>query len=269
MNEENLNSLKEHLKYMGFGDKLFANLEHHIRQGFPEFVLKMNSEFDKAILESSLYFSKAPESNTYFLSHHEAKLKNDAGTLRQVFYAEKYEVSGKEAFNLLEGRAVHKEITPKEGERYNAWLQLDFRQKEENGNYRMKQFPAVHGYHLEKTLVKFPIKEMEGVERERILMSLQRGNLQPVTMKINGGEHRLFVQANPEQRSLTIFDYGALQPFTEKQKMDLMIPEARQKLNGKEVTTDGDQQGKVVKQDLKNEASLLPKNPTGKGLKIQ
>jgi len=271
MNEENLNSLKEHLKYMGFGDRLFADLEHNIRQRFPEFVLRMNSEFGRARLETTLFFSRPKENDAYSFHHCDAKLKNDVGTLVQSFDGNKGQgITLKEAFNLLKGRAVYKEME-KQGEHYHAWIQLDFRQKEENGNYRMKQFPAVRGYRLEKILVKFPIKEMEGVERDRILMSLQKGNLQPVTMKISGGEQRLFVQANPEQRSLTIFDYGALHPFTEQQKMDLMIPEARQKLNGKEVATDGEQQGKVVKQDLKNEARLLPKNRTGKGkgMKIQ
>jgi hypothetical protein len=42
-------------------------------------------------------------------------------------------VTLKEAFNLLEGRAAHKELSGKEG-KFNAWIQLDFKEKEENGN---------------------------------------------------------------------------------------------------------------------------------------
>jgi len=45
MNQQNLEYLKDNLRFMGFGDKLHADLEKNIQQGFPEFVLKMQSEF--------------------------------------------------------------------------------------------------------------------------------------------------------------------------------------------------------------------------------
>lgn len=281
MNQENLNYLKENLKYMGFGDRLYADLEHNINQGFPEFVLKMDSEFNKSKLESTLHFSRSKETDMYFFNRHDAVLKNDVGTLEQTFYVNKgHGVTLKEAFNLLEGRAVYKEITPREGERYHAWVQLDFKQKEENGNYKTKQFHENYGYDLKATLEKFPIKElMDEQKSERLMMSLQKGNLQSVTLNVEGKEQMYFMQANPQYKTLTIYDNGATRPLSNEQKVELMTPEARQKLNGKDVSTEKEQPGKEIKKDdkdqkqkteQKNDDSLLPKKRTGnkEGLSI-
>ena len=50
--------------------------------------------------------------------------------MEQTFYLNKGKgVTAKEAYNLLEGRAVHKELTTKAGEPYKAWIQLDFENK--------------------------------------------------------------------------------------------------------------------------------------------
>jgi len=281
MNQTNLDYLKENLKYMGFGDKLNDTLEHNIKQGFPEFVLKMDSEFNKSKLESTLHFSRSKETDMYFFNRHNAVLKNDVGTTEQTFYVNKgHGVTLKEAFNLLEGRAVYKELTPKEGERYHAWIQLDFKQKEENGNYKTKQFHENYGYNLAETLQKFPIKELlDEQKRDRVMMSLQKGNLQSVTIEMGGKDQQYFIQANPQFKSLTIYDNAGLKPLNNEQKVELMTPEARQKLNGKDVSTEKEQQGKEMTKggkdkkegkEQKNDDSLLPKKRTSenKGLAV-
>jgi hypothetical protein len=281
MNQENLNYLKENLKYHGFGDKLYADLEHNIKQGFPEFVLKMDSEFNKSKLESTLHFSKSKETDMYFFNRHDAVLKNDVGTMEQTFYVNKgHGVTLKEAFNLLEGRAVYKELTPREGERYHAWIQLDFKEKEENGNYKTKQFHENYGYDLKATLEKFPIKELLDEQKsERLMMSLQKGNVQSVTLNVEGKDQMYFMQANPQYKTMTIFDNGAARPLTNEQKVELMTPEARQRLNGKDVSTERDQPGKEIKKEekgakrkngQKEDDSLLPKKrkSENKGLSV-
>ncbi|HEU4633474.1 MAG TPA: hypothetical protein VFS22_05795 [Flavisolibacter sp.] len=255
MNEANLTQLKDHLKYMGFGEKLYAGLEHHIRQRFPEFVLSMHSEFGASQLESSLYFSRSKEHGHYLFNHHEAALKNKAGTVRHTFFVNGGSgVSLKEAFNLLEGRSVYRELTSGEGKNYPAWIQLDLKRKEDNGNYRIKQFPAHDGYHLEGTLAKFPIRELRELpQKERLLMSLQKGNLQSVTMVIDGKAQLFFVQANPEYKTLIFYNNGAVRPLAQEQVAVLMTGEGRQKLNGREVAIDAEQQGKNIKQQYRSE----------------
>jgi hypothetical protein len=49
-------------------------------------------------------------------------------------------VTLREAFNLLCGRSVFKEITPANGDKYSAWIQLNFAEKTLEGNCLIKRF---------------------------------------------------------------------------------------------------------------------------------
>jgi len=238
MNQQNLDYLKENLRYMGFGDKLHADLEKNIQQGFPEFVLKMQSEFSGQNLETNLFFRKSDQSDLYFFNKYDAVLRNNIGTFEHSFYLNKgHGVTLKEAFNLLQGRAVYKEMENKEGQKFKAWIELDFKQKN-NGTYKVKQYHDNYGYNLESTLNKFPIKELQNEQqKERLLSSLQRGNKQSVTMNVEGCDQMFFLQANPQFKTITVFDKGATRPLTSEQKEQFMIAlgEDRTKINGKTV----------------------------------
>lgn len=238
MNQQNLDYLKDNLRFMGFGDKLHADLEKNIQQGFPEFVLKMQSEFSGQNLETNLFFRKSDQSDLYFFNRYDAILRNDVGTFEQNFYLNKgHGVTLKEAFNLLQGRAVYKEMENKEGQKFKAWIELDFKGKD-NGNYKVKQYHDNYGYNLESTLNKFPIRELQNEQQmERLLSSLQRGNRQSVTMNVEGREQMFFLQANPQFKTITVFDKGATRPLSSEQKSQLMITpqEERTKINGQTV----------------------------------
>jgi hypothetical protein len=59
--------------------------------------------------------------------------------LSQTIYLNKGRgITIKEAYNLLNGRSIHKDLSNKEGQKYQAWLQLDFKQIDNNGNYKNK-----------------------------------------------------------------------------------------------------------------------------------
>jgi hypothetical protein len=146
----------------------------------------------------------------YFLNKYQATLKADDPVQEktQTFYVNKNSgVTAKEAYNLLSGRAVNKDLTNAEGKIYNTWLQLDFNEKDKNNNFKVKQYHEGYGYDLEKTLNKHPIGEMQDVELKGLLMrSLRKGNVQPVTF-INGDQKdRMFVEANPQFKSINMYD---------------------------------------------------------------
>lgn len=93
------------------------------------------------------------------------------------------------------------------GQIHNAWIKLDFKETTASGNYKMRQFSPEYGFELEKTLEKFLVKELlDPKERVRLLESLERGNRQAVTFKGEDGEHKQFIEANPQFKSITIFD---------------------------------------------------------------
>jgi hypothetical protein len=54
--------------------------------------------------------------------------------------------AAKEAYNLLEGRAVFKELSNKVSEPLKAWIQLDFDNKGKNNNKEVRQYHEKYGY---------------------------------------------------------------------------------------------------------------------------
>jgi hypothetical protein len=214
MNVKNLEYLKEGLKYLGFGDKLNADLENRIREQPAEFKLKLAGEFNRGDFKDhvgyTLDFKKSDQTDMYFFNRYQATLKNEDPALEksQTFYITKNAgITAKEAYNLLSGRAVNKDLTTKEGQPYNAWLQLDFNEKDKNDNSKIKQYHAGYGYDLEMVMARYPIKEQlsEG-DKKKVIESLQKGNLVPVTFARQGGEDKMFIAANPQYKSLDLYN---------------------------------------------------------------
>jgi hypothetical protein len=217
MNENNLEYLKDQLKFMGFGDKLNAELETKIKAQTPEFTLNLSTVYGRDSLETALHFRKSTETDMYFFNRYDAKMKNDVTSLSHSFYVNKgSSVTMKEAYNLLCGRAINKNLTSREDQKYNAWLQLDFKTKDENGHYKLNQFHENYGFKLADALAKLPIKEMEDPEMKMKLMaSLEKGNLQQVTFVQDGKEQKQFIAAAPQFKSINVLG-NDLKPLQKK-----------------------------------------------------
>lgn len=148
-------------------------------------------------------------------------------------------VTAKEAFNLLEGRSVHKELTNKEGEPYKAWIQLDFANKDKHNNHEIKQYHENYGYDLKAAVEKFAVADLNDVAKEKSLMqSLQKGNIQSVSIDKDGSTSKMFIEANPQYKSVTLYD-GQMKRVA-KENLDLYV--------GKNQS-----QSKEVKQEQKQE----------------
>lgn len=226
MNAKNLEFLKDGLKYMGFGDKLNGDLEAKIKEQPTEFHLAMQGEFKKGDaterVDYMLNFKKSDQTDMYFFNRYQATLKNDDQTKEkaQTFYITKNTgITAKEAFNLLGGRAVNKDLTNKEGQSFNAWLQIDFTEKDKNANFKVKQFHAAYGYELDKVLSKFPIKELADTEqKEKMIKSLEKGNTTSATFHKDGKEEKMFLEANPQFKTLIVYDVSMKKTFQENEK---------------------------------------------------
>jgi hypothetical protein len=107
---------------------------------------------------------------------------------------------------------------------YNAWLQMDFKETDKNGNYQMKQFHQNYGFDLAKELAKHPIKELTNEQdMERLTDSLQKGNRQAVTFLKEGQEQRMYVEANPRFKSLTIYN-SSMQRIQSQSQKEKSVP---------------------------------------------
>ena len=160
MDEKNFEYLKDNIKYMGFGEGLSQQLENNLKQGKEEFNLNFKTEVNKKPFGAELHFRKSENTDMYFFNSYKASLQKTNGeNVDQTFYLNKGKgVTAKEAYNMLEGRSVFKELANKEGVPYKAWMQLDFGNKDKHNNHEVKQFHENYGYDVKAAVSKFPLQ---------------------------------------------------------------------------------------------------------------
>lgn len=282
MIEKNLDYLKTNVRNHGFGDDLGAEIEVQLARGTTEFSLQHKTEVNKREIEATLHFGKSDKSELYFFNKYDVRLKNEKDeTMAQTFYINKgWGVTLKEAYNLLNGRAVYKELAPKEGDKYHAWIQLDFSTKDKYGNYERKQYHENYGYNLKEALSYYPVKEMNKPEESQTLLkSLERGNVQMVTLQLPEKDIKVFLEANPQYKTVTLYD-SKMKRMGQEQRQEIMKKPELDESKSKEKTKDlgpeqhegkkpEKQKGKGKGEDL--DTGLVKKNRTrnpGKGMSV-
>jgi hypothetical protein len=210
-----LKYLRDDMKYLGFGDNALLDQQLEIQtEGTAEgFELYTDAYFDEDTrLEAKLYFRYSDKQNRYFFNKFDALLvypEEPARNRAQTFYVFKGKgVTFKESFNLLQGRSVYKNMIDLDGEKYKAWIKLDFGEKDLHDNYKIKQYGLRYGYELEKVLEKYPIRELQQEKAKADLYrSLQRGNRQLVTFDKETKSEKMYIEANPVFKTINIYPY--------------------------------------------------------------
>lgn len=229
--KSNLEHLSDKVRNHGFGETMGPEIEAMLQKGQTEFTIAHKTEVNKKEIEATLYFGKSEKSDLYFFNRYDCRMKNEKDeTLAQTFYINNgWGVTLKEAYNLLNGRAVHKELTNKEDQKYKAWIQLDFSAKDKHGNYERKQFHENYGYDIKEALSYYFIKEMvKEKDMEALIKSLEKGNVQMVTVTANGNDVKLFIEANPQYKSINVYDNRMNRLNQEKREELMSKPEMRQ-----------------------------------------
>lgn len=265
MNQKNLDYLKDQLKYHGFGEGLNNKLTEQISKQAPQFQIATINEYGKDKVAYTLDFKKGNNSDMYFFNKYTAIMKGDAEKEKsQTFFLNKGSgVTAKEAYNLLEGRAVNKDLVNAEGQKYNAWLQLDFNQQDKGGNYKFNLIHKAYGYDLEKELMKHPIKELsDPASKEKLLQSLERGNKHQVTVMNGDKEEKISLEANPRYKSLNMYDVDGKKIFQENKNPDQSTT----------ASVAAEPQKKTSRENLKPDSGEMierqPKAGKSKGMKI-
>ncbi len=221
MNEKNYDYLSNQLKYTGFGEDLQQQLKEKLQKQEPEFTLSFQKDYGKDETVATLHFRKSDESDIYFFNRYNLVLKNDQhpDAIKQAFYINNKEdnITLKEAYNLMSGRAIFKEKINKEGEKYNAWQQLNFKETDAHGNFKLRPFNDNYGFDLKVVLQNHPIKELlTETDSQRLIESLERGNRQSVTLTIQGKEQKVFIEAAPQFKSLNFYEASGQRIRTDK-----------------------------------------------------
>ncbi|WP_339869641.1 hypothetical protein [uncultured Algoriphagus sp.] len=251
MNEQNFDYLKNQVKYTGFGEALEPQLKEKISKGESNFTLNHQANFGGDIVNADLHFRKSEMTDMYFFNKYDLSLTKsgqDEPAINQTFYIGKdNNITLKEGYNLLDGRAVNKDLVNKEQEKYNAWVQLDFKETDNQGNFKLKQFHENYGFDLQKALEKHPIKELGNPEDQSKLMdSLKKGNRQSVTFTGSEGEQKRFVEASPQFKNVNTYDAN-------------QVRTAETQREGK-----SESQAKTKKQEVKEESDESPTKKTRK-----
>ena len=251
MNEKNFDYLKDQLKYTGFGESANNELKEKMQQQSTEFKIFHKQDFGQDHAVATLHFRKSDQSDMYFFNRYDLHLKNDQSeqVAKQTFYMGKdNNITLKEGYNLMSGRAVNKDLTAKEGQVYNAWMQLNFKETDKQGNYQMSKFHQNYGFDLEKELAKHPIKELGNEQdKARLIESLQRGNRQSVTVIRDGSEQKLFLEANPKFKTLTVYDQGMQRIQNQSQKEKSTPQQSVRQESGKQTQKQNDNSEEVPK----------------------
>ena len=220
MNEKNFDYLKNQVKFLGFGEGLEKELGEMIQTGQPSFKLDHQVRYNNDDVLSTLHFQKSKESDLYFFNSFDMAYKptgHDEVLKQTYFVGKENNLTLKEHYNMLEGRAVYKEFNKLEqtgegdkvrfratDETYNAWTQLNFKQTDDNGNFPARK---LFGFDLEKTLAKYPIKELDdNYDKSRLIASLEKGNLPKATLAEDGKDQKILIAANPIDKGLKFYD---------------------------------------------------------------
>jgi len=224
MKREFIAFLQENLRYLGFGEASPFNeqLEQEMEKGQKEFQLVTEAHFDDSSkLEATLHFRRAENDQKYFFTRYDAALlyiDNPEYNRKQTFYINNGSgVTFKESFNLLQGRAVYKNLVNADEVKYHAWIQLEFEERMPNNNYKVRQFREGHGYDLGKVLSSYPIKELEDEAlKTNLILSLQKGNLHPVTFVKERKKEKLYIAACPQFKTIKICSTSLLKHYEGK-----------------------------------------------------
>lgn len=199
--ELNVNSLHEKMQRIGFPD-LSARVNQFIAEGKENFTIPLSYYIsEKESINHLLSFSK-DTSGRYQLQGYRSSLRNELNPEndRQQYFKvqDDQNIELTQACNLLAGRSVQIK---------DSWIQLDFNDKDPEGNYRIKEFPLGYGYNLEKIVRELPLKKLSDKrEEENWIDSLKQGSQISVILARDGNEHRFCIEANPQFRSVNIFD---------------------------------------------------------------
>lgn len=199
--EENGQVLKQQVQRAGFTG-LSAKIGENMKQGQQQFSIPVSRYInERERMDYSLSFVK-DHSGMYRFDGYRATLHN-AGRpdeKRQQYFGmgNGQGLKTMEAYNLLSGRSIQKE---------GRWLQLDFNDRDAQGNFRIKEFHAGYGYNIDQVLQQLPLKELLSKgEADKLHDALKKGDRLSVTFTKDGNEQRYYIEANPQFKSVNIYD---------------------------------------------------------------
>lgn len=219
----NRSQLHEGLRKNGF-ESAIPELDQQMQKGLTEFQIPLAFYLDKdKSIEYRLQFKKGADGNYEFhrydahLQHENNPELNRSRSFRMV---DNQGINAGEARNLLEGRAVEKTVVDFEGHSTKTWVQLNFNERDTEGQFKLKRFPPEHGFDLEKSLSDMPFREMSNpVAQDELFTKLKSGNVATITYDDGYGTSTMYAWADPKDGEVKYLDANK-QPITREQVLN-------------------------------------------------
>ncbi len=201
--KQNTHMLQEKLQRMGFSDVL-EKVQEKIGQGHSQFSVPVSHFMDDQTRMDYKIAVVAHGNGEYHIKGFEAALfdRRKTADIKGRFF-EQGQINGVDAiqaFHLLSGRSV---------EMNGKWCQLDFNDRDENGNYLLKDYRTDQEYDLREKLKNLPLKDFGFDNQQKLVDALKAGERKETTLILNGKEVKIFIEANPQFRTLTLYDEHA------------------------------------------------------------
>lgn len=231
MTQKNLEYLQKQLKDAGFNESIFPELEKNMSEGKENFELSDKVSFGKDEIAATLHFARSKQegSDMYFFNRYDANLKNQSVNTTQTFFINNkgQSIDLSEAKNLLNGRSVYKELTPKDGDKYRAWLKLDFSERDEHNNAAVRYYNRGYGFDLKEAVGRIQLKEMgDPAQMEQLYKALQQGELVNATLIKGGKEIPIELTTDPKHHTLKMWDKDGVSLFMPGPKKETKYGEA-------------------------------------------
>ena len=171
---------------------------------------------EEATLTAIFHFRKFIRDETlYRLSKYEAVLTDCCSAnpeIRQHFYNIHCNiVTLREAFNLMQGRYVKTSLYTAPDSSYDAWMKLNLKERDGQGNYKVETYRSRPSFNLPKLLALYPIAELDEPGFDAFLTkSLEQGNSEIVTFRLKQKTEKMVVAANPFNQTLSIYPLNRL-----------------------------------------------------------
>lgn len=210
MNQQYQPVIREAIKKIGLPGFLDLTIEPVELSGEQPSEVQFTEVIDRgdSLMEVTLYFKRPIKGNIYSFTRYNCLLhyQEDSSKERScTFYRRKFVPTIREAYNLLQGRSINKDVNSILDGVYNAWIMLNLQDKDSDGNYKLHYFPTENGYQLEKVLAMYPIRELHDEElKAALLLSLKAGDRCLVTLDRARKSEKAYIEAIPRLKTIGI-----------------------------------------------------------------
>lgn len=193
---ENQSAVVSSLQKVGLGNysEQVINKLGHSGKEFSTFIAWQVSEKERLDLVPQF---KRDLSGDFQMAGFQASIIGGNSKRHTVFIEAASGITADQAMQLLSGRAVHKS-----GE---GWQVLDFNDKDESGNYRIRHVPD-RLFDAGVALKTLPLKNgMAGEEIRQLLSGLEDGQRISVGLDIKGKDFPASIEADPKRNAISIY----------------------------------------------------------------